>query len=96
MTSGNFTMPKLIAIGFIVMIVGVILVILGILSLILKSQGKAEYGGVAVIGPIPIVFGSSSTAVKVAVIGAIILMVLAIILMLLPAIILRHGLPLQK
>jgi uncharacterized membrane protein len=88
-------MPKLIAIGLIVIIVGVVLIIVGVLSLIFRSHGKASYGGVVVIGPIPIVFGSDSNAVKIAVIGAIALMVLAVILMLLPALLLRHGVPPQ-
>jgi uncharacterized membrane protein len=91
MQAEGIAIPKLVTIGFIVVIIGIVLMIIGILSLALRGQGKSEYGGVIVIGPLPIVFGSGSTAVKIAVIGAIILMVLAILLMLLPLLILRHG-----
>jgi uncharacterized protein (TIGR00304 family) len=49
------------------------------LGLILGSSlagngGSTSFGGVVVIGPIPIVFGTDRTAVLIAVIGAILLM----------------------
>ncbi len=83
--------PKLITIGLATIIIGVALLLIGIIFLALRGSGKTEYGGVIVIGPLPIVFGSSSDAVKIAVIGAIALMVLAIILMLLPTLLLKHA-----
>lgn len=52
---------------------GFILLMMG-LSLITLSSANVEYGGIILIGPIPIVFGSSSElAVSAALIGIVIL-----------------------
>jgi len=85
--------PKVIMLGFILIVIGIMVIIVGTLLLAFRSQGKGEFGGVIAIGPIPIIFGSSSDAVKIAVIGAIVLMVLAIVLMLLPWLLARHPIP---
>ncbi len=84
-------LPKLAVIGFILLFIGILLIFVGFLYAALKSGGSSEAGGVIVIGPIPIIFGTSERAVKIAVIAAIILMVLAIILMLLPYWLLRGS-----
>jgi len=84
-------LPKLVVIGFVLLFVGILLVFVGFLYAALKSGGAGEAGGVIVIGPIPIIFGTSERAVKIAVIAAIILMVLAIVLMLLPYWLFRGG-----
>ncbi len=76
--------PKLVIVGFALLFIGVMLIFIGFLYSALKSSGTGEAGGVIVIGPIPIIFGTSERAVKIAVIAAVLLMVLAIILMLLP------------
>jgi len=56
----------LIFAGFILLMVG--------LSLITLSSANVEYGGIILIGPIPIVFGSSAElAVSAALIGIVIL-----------------------
>ncbi len=65
-------------IGFLIILVGIFVIVFSAVYSAVKSGGKAEYGGAVVIGPIPIIFGSSERAVKIAVIGAIILMALAI------------------
>jgi len=71
---------------FILMIViGVILVFIGfiimLLSSISKTQGgRCEAGGVVIIGPLPIVFGSSARVTVIVLILAIILTITSIIL----------------
>lgn len=55
--------------------VGVVLIFLGI-SMLIISQSNVEYGGVVVIGPIPIVFSSSpEMAIFSIVIAAIFLLI---------------------
>lgn len=83
--------PKLVIVGFILLFIGIMLIFIGFLYSALKSSESSEVGGVIVIGPIPIIFGTSEKAVKIAVIAAILLMVLAIVLMLLPYWFLRGG-----
>ncbi len=63
----------LIVIGVLAMFLGVILIILGLIG---SSDSRVEGGGVIIIGPIPIVFGSTQKI-------SIILLVLAIVLTLL-------------
>ncbi|AFZ69823.1 putative membrane protein [Caldisphaera lagunensis DSM 15908] len=67
----------LIMIGFLVILIGTIY------SSSKKDQTqKSEVGGVIMIGPIPIIFGNSWRAAKIAIILAIILITLAIVFML--------------
>ncbi len=76
---------KSFIIGFALIMAGVFVIIAGTLYAALRGGGRGEAGGVVVIGPFPIVWGTSSEAVKIAVIGAIVLMLLAlVILFLLP------------
>ncbi|ALL01190.1 hypothetical protein Pyrde_1142 [Pyrodictium delaneyi] len=89
----NGVASKLIPAGIILVFVGILLVFVGVFYSIMRNAGKGEYGGVVVIGPLPIVFGSSSEAVKIAVIGAIVIMVLALIIMLLPLLAGRSIMP---
>lgn len=69
----------LAAVGFALILIGMMLIFLSVLMS--KGDGKVEGGGVVIIGPVPIVFGTSITWAIVAMVLAIILMVLAIILM---------------
>ncbi len=84
---------KLITLGFLVVLLGMLLILLGVFSQAYHSwkTGGAEQqengvraGGVIMIGPIPLIFGSDPGALKLAIILAIILMALALILMYLP------------
>jgi len=85
---------KLITLGFLVVLLGMLLILLGVFSQAYqswKTTGSAEQqengvraGGVIMIGPIPLIFGSDPGALKLAIILAIILMALALILMYLP------------
>jgi uncharacterized protein (TIGR00304 family) len=64
------------ALGIILAVIGGIVVMLGLIlgSWLAGNGGSTSFGGVVVIGPIPIVFGTDRTAVLIAVIGAIVLM----------------------
>lgn len=69
--------------GFILIFAGIAVIFFSVLSSALKQEGaRGEYGGAVVIGPIPIVFGSSERAVKIAVLGALVLMAFAVALIL--------------
>lgn len=74
----------IITIGAMVIILGVLLLIVGTVLLSpgkgeesTKSSSQVRGGGVVMIGPIPIIFGTDKGSVVVAVILAIILMVLS-------------------
>lgn len=75
----------IVFIGIAAVIMGMLLIFIGTAFL---SSGKTEgnenakvsTGGVILIGPIPIVFGNDKSMVSVAIIGAIVLMILAYIL----------------
>ena len=69
----------LIFLGIILIIIGTFLVFISSL----KSESKVEGGGAIIIGPIPIVFGTSKKVLHTVLILAIILTTLAIILTLL-------------
>jgi uncharacterized protein (TIGR00304 family) len=84
---------KLITLGFLVVLLGMLLILLGVFSQAYQSwkTGSTEQqengiraGGVIMIGPIPLIFGSDPGAVKLAIILAIVLMALAFLLMYLP------------
>ncbi len=65
-----------IVLGFILVFVGMLIILLGII----KGSSRVEGGGVVVIGPIPIVFGTSIKVTKMLMILAIVLMLLTIFL----------------
>ncbi|MFN7105988.1 MAG: TIGR00304 family membrane protein [Pyrobaculum sp.] len=69
-------MVELVALALI--IVGILLVLL---SFFLR-EGKAEAGGVVIIGPIPIVFGTSQRAALAVMVAAVLLTALALLLFL--------------
>ena len=86
-------MGKGVLIGFILLFSGMLIIMFSILYQAFRQGTGGKYGGVVVIGPIPLVFGSDSDAVKIAIIGAIFLMAFALILMLLPLIIAKKLTP---
>lgn len=66
-------------------IIGIFLIMIGIFLLLLSliragGEGKAEAGGVVIIGPVPIVFGSSQRVAAVTLALAIVLTVLVLLL----------------
>ncbi len=72
----------LIGAGFVLLIIGVLLIALGAVLGALKhseGEGHTEVGGVIVIGPFPIIFGSSGRAAVFAAILAVVIIVLMIV-----------------
>lgn len=68
----------MLAVAFVVMLAGVLLMVLSALGGGREAEGRVEGGAVVVIGPVPIVLGTSERVTKA-------LMVLAIVLMLVSA-----------
>jgi len=76
------------------MILGIVIIFIGFIIILLAVAktmrgGKVEAGGVVIVGPIPIVFGTSARATKMVLILAIALTILAIILFILPLLVTR-------
>ncbi len=89
--------PLLASIGLLVLFVGIVLVVLGILLTISRrrssekrkgesepgdKRGKVRGGGVVLIGPIPIIFGTDRKALLIAVAASLVFMVLYLVLLL--------------
>ncbi|MGC9444592.1 MAG: TIGR00304 family membrane protein, partial [Candidatus Methanospirareceae archaeon] len=85
---------------FLIVLIGMLVILLGVFSMAyqtwkinggdseggeVKPETTVRGGGVIMIGPIPIVFGSDADAVKVALILTIVVMVLAFALFYLPS-----------
>jgi len=70
---------RLIAVGAILLFVGLLATVTGLVAnaLIAGGSGSASFGGVIMIGPIPVIFGTDRTVVLIAVVGAVILMTVA-------------------
>ncbi|MEB3846404.1 MAG: DUF131 domain-containing protein [Desulfurococcales archaeon] len=69
----------LISAGILLVFIGFFLILAGVLLASTGGEGRVEGGGVIIIGPIPIIFGSSSRAALAAAIIGALLMVLSII-----------------
>lgn len=68
----------LLTIGFVLIFLGVLFVILGAFASSLKAKdAEVRGGGVVLIGPFPIIFGSDPQAAKAVIILAIVLMIVA-------------------
>ncbi len=81
-------LASILVLGF---IIAILLAIVGIILVIIDAargsggeEGKnVKYGGVVLIGPVPIIFGKDSEAVKWAVILTIVAVVVFVVLILL-------------
>ncbi len=73
-------MNGLVELGFLLIFIGFILVFLAILLSIMKLGGKVEGGGVVLIGPFPIIFGTNKSIVKIALLIAIIIIMTVIMI----------------
>ncbi len=72
----------LVVAGFLLIFLGVILVFLGVfLQALQGGSGEAEAGGVVVIGPIPIIVGTSGRAAVAAAVLGLVIMLLSILLL---------------
>jgi len=68
-------------------LLGIVLIFLGMLILMLSlwraGKGRGETGGVIIVGPVPIVFGTSQRIAATVMVLAIVLTVVALLLFLL-------------
>jgi len=74
-------------IGFGLTIAGMLLAFAAVILLILprkKGDGQVKGGGILLIGPIPIIFGTDRDSVKVLILLAIALTAIVVVLMVLP------------
>jgi uncharacterized protein (TIGR00304 family) len=69
--------------GLVIVVVGVLMIFAGVYAAYQAKEGaEMRGGGVVMVGPIPIAFGTDVGSVKMAMILAIALMVLGLVLML--------------
>ena len=73
-------MVDLVLVGLLLVLTGFGVVVIAILSQGKKEGVEVKGGGVIMIGPIPIIFGSDMKWASVAIVLAIILIVLAVVL----------------
>ncbi len=74
----------LVGVGFLLVLAGIVLIVIGMIAGALRSGGgEAEAGAVVIIGPIPIIVGSSGRAALLAAVIGAVLMALALAMMLL-------------
>lgn len=84
---------SIVEVGFALVIIGFILAFVAVILLAVKSSGgtnKTRGGGVLLIGPIPIIFGTDRESTKVLMILAIVLIVIVLVFMLLPTLLLNR------
>ncbi len=76
----------LYTLGFILVFAGIAIIFISIIYLMIKSSGsgKVEGGGVVVIGPFPIVFGTSERITRFLIILAIIFFVFVLAMYFIP------------
>jgi uncharacterized protein (TIGR00304 family) len=80
-------MPELVLLGIVLVVVGIFVILLASVSASRPREGderekvEVKGGGVIMIGPIPIIFGSSPKWAVLAMVLAIVLIVLALLLM---------------
>jgi len=67
---------EIISLGFLLIFTGIILIMLGAIMSIPKGEAEVKGGGVVLIGPFPIIFGTDSESIK-----SLIVMTLILILM---------------
>ena len=81
----------LFAVGFVVMLVGVLLIMLSALrEAERRTEGReVEAGGVLIVGPVPIVVGSSQRIAKILLVLAIVLTLLVLLVYLITSGLLR-------
>ena len=82
---------KIITLGFLLVCIGILVILAGMVSMAYqawktggegmeKPEAGVRGGGVIMIGPIPIIFGTDVAALKLVMILAIVLMIIAAIL----------------
>lgn len=66
-------------VGFLLLLLGILFLTLGVWGMV--ERGKVEGGGVVVIGPFPIAFGTSETIAKVMAAVGLVLALLFVLLL---------------
>lgn len=77
----------MIVLALLLIFAGFFLIVLGLLLSALRGsggEGRVEAGGVVLIGPVPVVFGTSERIARITLILAVALTALALLLFLLP------------
>ncbi len=77
--------PSLALLGLILIILGFILTFIAAMMMLLsgvRAHGKVGGGGLIMIGPIPIIFGTDRESVKILLVLSIILILVALVFML--------------
>lgn len=75
---------EMLALGFMLVFAGVIILMISlILGVVREGNAEVRGGGVVIVGPIPVIFGTDKSSALVAALVGGILMVLAILLTLL-------------
>jgi uncharacterized protein (TIGR00304 family) len=77
---GFDSMVDLVLAGFLLVLVGFGVIVFSILTQGRGERSEVKGGGVVMIGPVPIIFGSDMKWTSVAIVLAIILIVLALLL----------------
>ncbi len=70
----------MISIGIAIILIGFVILALGTVLSALEGKTKGSVGGVIMIGPIPIIFGSDQKAVNLTIVLAIVLILLTFLL----------------
>ena len=70
---------ELVTMGFLLVFIGMILIFIGMLTGITKeAKGEVKGGGIILIGPFPIIFGSDTESVKTVILLTIFLILLVL------------------
>jgi uncharacterized protein (TIGR00304 family) len=76
----------MIHLGITLISIGFILIFVAVLAWFLSSfGGRARGGGIVMIGPLPIIFGTDKESVKILVLLAVLLIVIMAAIMFMPA-----------
>ena len=73
-------MVNVVQVGLLLVIAGFGIVVASMLTHRSKEGGRVQGGGVIMVGPIPIIFGSDAKWASVAIVLAIVLIVLTLLL----------------
>jgi len=82
--------PSIADLGFLLIIFGFVLAVIAMVIMVVRSPrgpGSGRGAGILLIGPIPIVFGTDKQSVKLVMILAVVLILLALFVMLLPSLV---------
>lgn len=72
-------MMELYQLGLIFVMIGVITIFLGVIIALMKREKGVEGGGIIIIGPFPIVWGTSSKILKILSIITLLFIILIVI-----------------